>query len=391
MIEKIPGHSRSRVFKEVETFHHCQGHPNIIHLVEFFEDEERWVKEVLSKVWLLDSILTFKSYSFFFFFLIILFFPFFRFYLVFEKIVGGQLLDRIQERNHFSEREACQIIRDLASALQFLHKKGEATWRALEVWKGGREKGKRERGNRESRFGTKIYSGIAYLFTGIAHRDLKPENILCVYEDQLCPVKICDFDLGSGIKFNPSLSSPIATPQLLTPVRSQFFFLFCYPRERERERNVLMIPRTSVSGWKRRVHGTRSRGSFRRWVHRIRQAMRSLVSRRHNVHPALRISSVLRKLRNQLRMARRGKLLPLQGAFIPKHSRRSVRVPGSWVVRHKRRCQGFDPAFTREGGEFKVERRLRPSASLDEVPERARSSANPRHSAQHKKVSSKTR
>lgn len=41
MIEKIPGHSRARVFKEVETFHHCQGHPNIIHLVEFFEDEER--------------------------------------------------------------------------------------------------------------------------------------------------------------------------------------------------------------------------------------------------------------------------------------------------------------------------------------------------------------
>ncbi|KAK6635088.1 hypothetical protein RUM44_000337 [Polyplax serrata] len=144
MIEKIPGHSRSRVFKEVETFHHCQGHPNIIHLVEFFEDEE-------------------------------------RFYLVFEKVVGGQLLDRIQERNHFSEREACQIIRDLASALQFVHKKG------------------------------------------IAHRDLKPENILCVYEDQLCPVKICDFDLGSGIKFNPCLSSPIATPQLLTPVGSAEF------------------------------------------------------------------------------------------------------------------------------------------------------------------------
>jgi len=144
MIEKIPGHSRARVFKEVETFHHCQGHPNIIHLVEFFEDDE-------------------------------------RFYLVFEKVNGGQLLTRIQERNHFSEREACQIIRDLASALQFLHKKG------------------------------------------IAHRDLKPENILCVYKDQLSPVKICDFDLGSGIKFNSSLSSPIATPQLLTPVGSAEF------------------------------------------------------------------------------------------------------------------------------------------------------------------------
>lgn len=61
---------------------------------------------------------------------------------------------------------------------------------------------------------------------GIAHRDLKPENVLCVYEDQLCPVKLCDFDLGSGIKFNSELNSPISTPALLTPVIKQWrFFL----------------------------------------------------------------------------------------------------------------------------------------------------------------------
>lgn len=144
MIEKIPGHSRARVFKEVETFHHCQGHPNIIQLLEFFEDQN-------------------------------------RFYLVFEKVEGGQLLSRIQERIHFTEREASMIVRDLASALNFLHSKG------------------------------------------IAHRDLKPENILCVHPDKLSPVKICDFDLGSGIKFNTSLNSPLATPQLLTPVGSAEF------------------------------------------------------------------------------------------------------------------------------------------------------------------------
>uniref|UniRef100_A0A1B6C9X3 non-specific serine/threonine protein kinase n=1 Tax=Clastoptera arizonana TaxID=38151 RepID=A0A1B6C9X3_9HEMI len=144
MIEKIPGHSRARVFKEVETFHHCQGHSNIIQLLEFFEDDD-------------------------------------RFYLVFEKVEGGQLLSRIQDRVHFSEREASLIIRDLASALNFLHSKG------------------------------------------IAHRDLKPENILCVHPDQLSPVKICDFDLGSGIKFNSSINSPLATPQLLTPVGSAEF------------------------------------------------------------------------------------------------------------------------------------------------------------------------
>jgi MAP kinase interacting serine/threonine kinase len=43
--------------------------------------------------------------------------------------------------------------------------------------------------------------------------------VLCVYEDQLCPIKLCDFDLGSGIKFNSQLNSPISTPALLTPVR----------------------------------------------------------------------------------------------------------------------------------------------------------------------------
>ena len=62
-----------------------------------------------------------------------------------------------------------------------------------------------------------------YFFPGIAHRDLKPENVLCEYEDQLCPVKLCDFDLGSGIKFNSELTSPISTPALLTPVGSAEF------------------------------------------------------------------------------------------------------------------------------------------------------------------------
>ena len=92
------------------------------------------------------------------------------------KSILGQLLDHIQNRVRFTEKEASYVIRDLASALQFLHKKG------------------------------------------IAHRDLKPENVLCEFEDQLCPVKLCDFDLGSGIKFNSQLTSPISTPALLTPV-----------------------------------------------------------------------------------------------------------------------------------------------------------------------------
>uniref|UniRef100_A0A6Q2YH88 non-specific serine/threonine protein kinase n=1 Tax=Esox lucius TaxID=8010 RepID=A0A6Q2YH88_ESOLU len=140
IIEKRPGHSRSRVFREVEMLYQCQGHRNILELVEFFEEED-------------------------------------KFYLVFEMLRGGSVLAHIHRRRHFSEQEACVVVQDIASALDFLHNKG------------------------------------------MAHRDLKPENILCEHVDKISPVKICDFDLGSGIKLN-SDSSPISTPELLTPCGS---------------------------------------------------------------------------------------------------------------------------------------------------------------------------
>jgi len=143
MIRKdAPGHSRPRVFREVETLHMCSGHPNIIQLLDFHEDND-------------------------------------HFYLVFEKMNGGPLLKHIQERVHFTEREASHVVAQLASALQFLHQKG------------------------------------------IAHRDLKPENILCAHPDSVSPVKICDFDLGSGVILQES--SPVSTPELLTPVGSAEF------------------------------------------------------------------------------------------------------------------------------------------------------------------------
>ncbi|GLH06748.1 Putative protein kinase C delta type homolog [Gryllus bimaculatus] len=45
------------------------------------------------------------------------------FYLVYEKANGGSLLTHIQEQNTFSEKEAREIIRDILSALIFLHRK----------------------------------------------------------------------------------------------------------------------------------------------------------------------------------------------------------------------------------------------------------------------------
>jgi len=62
IIEKRPGfYCRSKVLKEIEIYHLCRGQQNIIQLIEFFEESE-------------------------------------RFCLVFEKIHGGPLLDHIQDR-----------------------------------------------------------------------------------------------------------------------------------------------------------------------------------------------------------------------------------------------------------------------------------------------------
>ena len=55
----------------------------------------------------------------------------------------GSLLETIERRGHLTEQEASLVIREIAKALDYLHKKG------------------------------------------IAHRDLKPENILCVKAGQV--------------------------------------------------------------------------------------------------------------------------------------------------------------------------------------------------------------
>lgn len=46
-----------------------------------------------------------------------------------------------------------------------------------------------------------------------------PTSLPLPNPSQVSPVKICDFDLGSGIKLNGDCS-PISTPELLTPVRA---------------------------------------------------------------------------------------------------------------------------------------------------------------------------
>jgi len=138
IIEKVPGlFSRSKMLKEIEIYHLCRGEPNIIQLIEYFEEAN-------------------------------------CFYLVFEKMLGGPLLDHIQRRVCFTEAEASRIVQDLAGALKHLHKQG------------------------------------------IAHRDLKPDNVLCMNSNSPGPVKLCDFDLCSA----PVSIDTTITPTLLSPVGS---------------------------------------------------------------------------------------------------------------------------------------------------------------------------
>nr|XP_040041248.1 MAP kinase-interacting serine/threonine-protein kinase 1 isoform X1 [Gasterosteus aculeatus aculeatus] len=167
IIEKSAGHSRSRVFREVETLYQCQGNNNILELIHFFEDSC-------------------------------------CFYLVFEKLRGGTILTHIQNRKYFDELEASKVVRDIAQALDFLHTKGRTpNTRSMAVC------------------GFLMYFSSWRLccLAGIAHRDLKLENILCEYTDRVSPVKICDFDLGSGVKLS-SACTPITTPELTTPCGS---------------------------------------------------------------------------------------------------------------------------------------------------------------------------
>ncbi|CAD7685859.1 unnamed protein product [Nyctereutes procyonoides] len=170
IIEKQPGHIRSRVFREVEMLYQCQGHRNVLELIEFFEEED-------------------------------------RFYLVFEKMRGGSILSHIHKRRHFNELEASVVVQDVASALDFLHNKGG--WRA---W--------------PQRCPALRWPPAQGAPPPRAPADCpplptqaSPTGTSSQKTSSVSPVKICDFDLGSGIKLNGDCS-PISTPELLTPCGS---------------------------------------------------------------------------------------------------------------------------------------------------------------------------
>ena len=45
-------------------------------------------------------------------------------YLVLELVSGGELFDRIVERERYSEKDAAEVIRTILESLRYLHNKG---------------------------------------------------------------------------------------------------------------------------------------------------------------------------------------------------------------------------------------------------------------------------
>lgn len=135
---KLDAGELARVSDEIE-INYRVDHPNCVKLYEIFEDEK-------------------------------------YIYLVMELLTGGELFDRIVQAGHFSERQAVDVVRDVASALHYMH-------------------------------------GI-----GIVHRDLKPENLIYLQKQADSPIKLTDFGLAKFLR-DPTvkLETACGTPAYVAP------------------------------------------------------------------------------------------------------------------------------------------------------------------------------
>jgi len=94
--------------------------------------------------------------------------------MVMELMTGGELFDRIVEKEHYSEKEAADTIRPIVDAIRYCHS------------------------------------------MGIAHRDLKPENLLYATTDPNSIIKITDFGLAKVIN-NDLMTTACGTPGYVAP------------------------------------------------------------------------------------------------------------------------------------------------------------------------------
>jgi serine/threonine protein kinase len=96
-------------------------------------------------------------------------------YLVMDLMAGGELFDRIVDKDHYSEKEAKKAMVDILVAIQYTHKQN------------------------------------------IVHRDLKPENILYASPADDAALKLADFGLAMMLDPNELMNSQCGTPGYVAP------------------------------------------------------------------------------------------------------------------------------------------------------------------------------
>mmetsp|Transcript_37108 Transcript_37108/g.51190 ORF Transcript_37108/g.51190 Transcript_37108/m.51190 type:complete len:543 (+) Transcript_37108:95-1723(+) len=122
MVDKVktPKEHYFMIETEIEVFKRC-GHENVVKMADFFETPREWI-------------------------------------MVLEKITGGELLDRISERDRYREEDARKAIQETLLAVEHLHDRG------------------------------------------VVHRDIKPENLLLLNKDDDAPIKLADFGTAHVLK-----------------------------------------------------------------------------------------------------------------------------------------------------------------------------------------------
>lgn len=136
---KAPGsndNTREDIFKEID-IHLGLEHPNVIFLKEYFEEAD-------------------------------------KVYLIMELLEGGELLEAVLEKGHYSEDDARICFVQIMKGIMYLHNRG------------------------------------------IVHRDLKLENLLLVAPKDISQIKIADFGLAKNAAAN-AMTTVCGTPQYVAP------------------------------------------------------------------------------------------------------------------------------------------------------------------------------
>merc|ERR1712085_136316 len=122
---------------EIQVLNELQ-HPHIIRLYKVFEEKDFW-------------------------------------YLITEKMMGGELFDRIVAKSYYNEKEARDVCKILFEAIGMCHD------------------------------------------NAVAHRDLKPENLLLRSEDNDSEIKIANFGFAKKVLKPNSLTTQCGTPGYVAP------------------------------------------------------------------------------------------------------------------------------------------------------------------------------